>query len=320
MTVLLTGAAGFIGSHVAQTLLARGERVIGIDNFSTYYDPVLKFARLKPLRENPAFTFFEADVSDREAILNMGEGQGIDRIVHLAAQPGVRHSLVDPYIYVQTNVMGHLVMLELARRLPDLKHFVYASSSSVYGGNRKLPFAIADRVDHPVSLYAATKRSDELMTEAYCHQFGMKATGLRYFTVYGPREKPSKLIQVLLRLPARVKLSAGVHDYVFISDFVTAVFTVLDSCTKLFDLVNIGSGLQTSNADVVRMVELLSGHAFEVEAVPGKPYDSDSWVCDTAYARAEYGITASVPLERGLAMLLSLTSEEKKEGDLQGPS
>src|SRR6476661_164134 len=129
MTILVTGAAGFIGSHVARALLARGERVLGIDNFSDYYDPVLKFARLKPLRDDRAFTFLEADISDREAMLALADSHaGVDRSVHLAAQPGVRHSLVDPYVYVQTNVMGHLVMLELARRLKDLKHFVYASS------------------------------------------------------------------------------------------------------------------------------------------------------------------------------------------------
>src|SRR4249919_2086208 len=166
MPILVTGAAGFIGSHVARALLARGEAVIGVDNFSDYYDPVLKFARLKPLRDDRAFTFLEADIADREAMLGLAGRHGdIDRIVHMAAQPGVRHSLVDPYVYVQTNVMGHLVMLELARRLPTLKHFVYASSSSVYGGNRKQPFATTDRVDHPISLYAATKRADELLTE-----------------------------------------------------------------------------------------------------------------------------------------------------------
>src|SRR5579871_988340 len=190
MTILVTGAAGFIGSHVARALLARGERVLGIDNFSDYYDPVLKFARLKPLRDDKAFTFLEADITDRDALLPPAEQHSIDRIVHLAAQPGVRHSLVEPYLYVNTNVMGHLVVLELARRLPALKHFVYASSSSVYGGNRKQPFAIADRVDHPISLYAATKRADELLTETYVHLYKLKATGLRYFTVYGPWGRP----------------------------------------------------------------------------------------------------------------------------------
>ena len=191
MPVLVTGVAGFIGSHVARALLARGEAVIGIDNFSDYYDPVLKFARLKPLREDKGFTFLEADIADRDAMLALPERHsGLDRIVHLAAQPGVRHSLVDPYVYVQTNVMGQLVMLELARRCEGLRHFVYASSSSVYGGNRKQPFAVADRVDEPISLYAATKRADELMTASYSHLYKLKATGLRFFTVYGPWGRP----------------------------------------------------------------------------------------------------------------------------------
>src|SRR5260370_35925879 len=177
MPVLVTGVAGFIGSHVAQALLARGEAVIGIDNFSDYYDPVLKFARLKPLREDKGFTFLEADIADRDAMLALPERHpGLDRIVHLAAQPGVRHSLVDPYVYVQTNVMGHLVMLELARRCEGLRHFVYASSSSVYGGNRNQPFAGADRVDEPSSLYAAPKRSDDLLTASYSQLDELKAT------------------------------------------------------------------------------------------------------------------------------------------------
>jgi nucleoside-diphosphate-sugar epimerase len=191
MSVLVTGAAGFIGSHVARALLARGEAVVGVDNFSNYYDPVLKFARLKPLRDDKSFIFLEADIADHDAMLALAEQhRDLDRIVHLAAQPGVRHSLVDPYIYVRTNVMGQLVMLELAKRLPGLKHFVYASSSSVYGANRKLPFATADRVDQPMSLYAATKRADELLGETYAHLFGLKVTGLRYFTVYGPWGRP----------------------------------------------------------------------------------------------------------------------------------
>jgi UDP-glucuronate 4-epimerase len=181
MSVLVTGVAGFIGSHVARALLQRGEAVIGVDNFSEYYDPVLKFARLKPLRETEGFAFLEADVADREAMLGLADRHDdLDRIVHLAAQPGVRHSRVDPYVYVQTNVMGQLVMLELARKLgARLAHLVYASSSSVYGANRKLPFAVGDPVDHPVSLYAATKRADELMVEAYVHQHGLKATARR---------------------------------------------------------------------------------------------------------------------------------------------
>src|SRR5215469_5475505 len=153
MTILITGVAGFIGSQVARALQARGEDIVGVDNFSPFYDPALKFARLKPLREGKGFTFIEADIADRDVMLGLAERhRGIDRIVHLAAQPSVRHAIVDPFIYAHTNVMGHLVVLELAHRLSGLKHFLYASSSSVYGGNHKLPFSISDRVDNPVSL------------------------------------------------------------------------------------------------------------------------------------------------------------------------
>ena len=235
MSILVTGAAGFIGSHVAWALLARGERVLGIDNFSDYYDPVLKFARVKPLREDKGFVFLEADISDREAILGLAERRpDVDRIVHLAAQPGVRHSLVDPYVYVQTNVMGHLVMLELARRLPGLRHFVYASSSSVYGANRKQPFSVADRVDHPISLYAATKRADELMTETYTHLHGLRATGLRYFTVYGPWGRPDMAPYIFARAilagtPIELFHRGEVtRDFSYMDDIVAGTLAVLD--------------------------------------------------------------------------------------------
>ena len=191
MTVLLTGVAGFIGYHVAEALLARGDRVIGVDNLNAYYDVRLKQARLARLDDRPGFEFHRADVADREAIHGLvNENRDIETIVHLAAQAGVRHSLVDPYAYVQSNVMGHLVVLEAARLLPRLRHVVYASSSSVYGANRDLPFREADRVDTPVSIYAATKRADELMSHAYAHLHGLPQTGLRFFTVYGPWGRP----------------------------------------------------------------------------------------------------------------------------------
>ena len=191
MTVLLTGVAGFIGYHVAEALLARGERVIGVDDLNAYYDVRLKQARLARLDDRPGFEFHRADVADREAIHGLvNENKDIEAIVHLAAQAGVRHSLVDPYAYVQSNVMGHLVVLEAARLLPRLRHLVYASSSSVYGANRDLPFSETDRVDTPVSIYAATKRADELMSHAYAHLHGLPQTGLRFFTVYGPWGRP----------------------------------------------------------------------------------------------------------------------------------
>jgi len=191
MTVLLTGAAGFIGYHVAEALLARGERVIGLDNLNAYYDVRLKQARLARLQGRAGFAFHRIDLADRAAMAGLAAAHPqISRIVHLAAQAGVRHSLQDPYAYVASNVLGHLAVLELARHLGRLDHLVYASSSSVYGANQALPFSEADRVDTPLSLYAATKRADELMGYAYGHLFGLRQTGLRFFTVYGPWGRP----------------------------------------------------------------------------------------------------------------------------------
>ncbi|HEY1411127.1 MAG TPA: NAD-dependent epimerase/dehydratase family protein, partial [Rhodopila sp.] len=191
MKVLVTGCAGFIGYHVAEALLARGDEVVGLDSLNDYYDVRLKQARLDRLLGRAGFAFHHLDVSDRAAVGGLLADHGdVTGIVHLAAQAGVRHSLVDPYAYVQANVMGHLVVLEAARRLPGLRHLVYASTSSVYGANTSLPFRETDRVDTPLSLYAATKRADELMSHAYAHLFGLPQTGLRFFTVYGPWGRP----------------------------------------------------------------------------------------------------------------------------------
>lgn len=309
MSILVTGAAGFIGSHVTRALLARGEAVVGVDNFSDYYDPVLKFARLKPLRDDAAFTFVEADISDREAMAALADAHGgIDRIVHLAAQPGVRHSLVDPYIYVQTNVMGHLVMLELARRLKDMKHFVYASSSSVYGGNRKLPFATGDRVDQPSSLYAATKRSDELMTETYSHLFGLRATGLRYFTVYGPWGRPDMSPHIFAKAIHEGRTIELFHlgfvkrDYSYIDDIVAGTLAVLDKPANAPSnrLYNLGA---SSSEDIVRVIALFEkalGREAKVELKPGDPYDMQETAADISDTTRDFGWTPSVSVEEGI--------------------
>src|ERR1051325_9021930 len=191
MSILVTGAAGFIGFHTATKLLERGERVMGIDNLSDYYDVRLKEARLDKLRRYPEFRFAFADVADRDRIFDLAQREtGLSDIVHLAAQAGVRHSLRDPYSYINANVMGTLVMLEAARRVKGLRGLVYASSSSVYGANEKQPFSVEDPVDRPVSLYGASKRSRELIAESYARLYGLPATGLRFFTVYGPWGRP----------------------------------------------------------------------------------------------------------------------------------
>ena len=192
MTVLVTGAAGFIGMHVSQFLLDRGDKVVGIDNLNDYYDVNLKYARRDRLVGRNGFEFHQVDITDREALARLVEERpDIDRIVHLAAQAGVRYSLENPHAYIETNILGHLNILELARHKEGgVRHMVYASSSSVYGGNTKMPFSVDDRVDTPVSLYAATKKSDEMMGHAYSHLYRIPQTGLRFFTVYGPLGPP----------------------------------------------------------------------------------------------------------------------------------
>ncbi|MBN9087588.1 MAG: GDP-mannose 4,6-dehydratase [Reyranella sp.] len=308
MSILVTGAAGFIGSHVAKALLARGERVLGIDNFSDYYDPVLKFARLKPLREDRGFTFLEADITDRDAMLALAQQHPIDRIVHLAAQPGVRHSLVDPYLYVNTNVMGHLVMLELARRLPDLKHFVYASSSSVYGANRKQPFAIDDRVDHPISLYAATKRADELLTETYVHLHKMRATGLRYFTVYGPWGRPDMSPYIFAKAihegtPINLyHLGFVKRDYTYVDDIVAGTLAVLDKPAEApsHRLYNLAASRSEDILDVIKLFEKAFGREARIELKPGEPADMQETSADITAATRDFGWEPKVTVAEGV--------------------
>src|SRR5262245_16646650 len=193
MSVLVTGAAGFIGMHVARALLARGETVVGVDDVNGYYDPTLKEARLAELSRlfGGAFRFVKQDIAAPGAFAALlAKESGVDRVVHLAAQAGVRYSLVNPGAYIRANVEGHFAVLEACRARGGIKHLVYASSSSVYGGNEKLPFAVEDKIDKPISLYAATKASVELMSFCYAHLYGLPQTGLRFFTVYGPWGRP----------------------------------------------------------------------------------------------------------------------------------
>ena len=313
MSILVTGAAGFVGSHVSRALLARGETVIGVDNFSDYYDPDLKIARLKTLHGKRGFTLLRVDIADREAMQNMAARHGeIEAIVHLAAQPGVRHSMVDPYIYVQTNVLGHLVMLELARGIQGLKHFVYASSSSVYGGNRKLPFAITDPVDHPVSLYAATKRADELMTEAYTHLYGLKATGLRFFTVYGPWGRPdmspyifAKAIQeertITLYHLGRIK-----RDYSYIDDIVEGTLAILDKppSAPAHRVYNLGATHSEDIVHVISLFERAMGKKAIIELRPGEPGDMQETAADITETTRDFGWTPRVTVEKGIPLFV----------------
>src|SRR6516162_11188135 len=249
MTILLTGAAGFIGFHVARALLQRGEQVVGVDNLNEYYDVKLKKARLAILRDFAGFSFAKLDVADRTGVLSLIDGRkDLRSIIHLAAQAGVRYSLENPYAYVDANVTGTLVMLEAARRIDGLTGITYASSSSVYGANRKQPFSVEDRVDEPVSLYAATKRSCELMAHTFSHLYGLPATGLRYFTVYGPWGRPDMAAYLFTRAilagqPIKVFNKGRMsRDFTYIDDIVAGTLAAHDRLSSAgYRIYNLGS-------------------------------------------------------------------------------
>ena len=309
MTVLVTGAAGFIGMHVCEVLLDRGERVCGIDNLNDYYDPALKQARL---RRN-GFVFEKVDIGDQaglnKALENVGD---INRIVHLAAQAGVRYSLVNPHAYVHSNVLGHLNILEYARHKAGLRHLVYASSSSVYGGNDKLPFSVDDRVDNPVSLYAATKKSDELISHAYAHLYRIPMTGLRFFTVYGPWGRPDMSAYIFAE-----KIMAGEpipvfnngdmqRDFTYIDDIVAGVIASLDNPPEGDEgqaphrVFNLGNNKPEALLDMIHALETALGRKAQIDFKPMQPGDVKATYADIDASRRELGFEPKTSIEDGL--------------------
>jgi UDP-glucuronate 4-epimerase len=308
MTILVTGAAGFIGSHVAEALLARGDRVIGIDNVNTYYDPRLKEARLDRLRATAGFEFVRADVSDRAALdALIAAHPDIAAIVHLAAQAGVRHSLVDPYAYVTSNVMGHLVVLEAARKLKNLRHLVYASTSSVYGANTEMPFRETDRVDTPVSLYAATKRADELISYAYAHLFNLPQTGLRFFTVYGPWGRPDmayySFARAIMAGETITLYDGGLlkRDFTYVDDIVAGILGALDHPPALGTrLLNIGNHRNEEVRELVRLLEDALGRKAIVRSAPRPAVDVEETFADVSAIAALTGFAPRTPLSQGI--------------------
>jgi UDP-glucuronate 4-epimerase len=310
VSVLVTGAAGFIGYHVAEALLARGERVVGVDNLNGYYDVRLKQARLARLEGKPGFAFHRADVADREAIHELVAGDtSIDAIVHLAAQAGVRHSLVDPYAYVQSNVMGHLVMLEAARLLPRLRHLVYASSSSVYGANRSLPFREADRVETPLSVYAATKLADEMLSYAYAHLHGLPQTGLRFFTVYGPWGRPDMAYYSFAKAivagePITLYQGGALRrDFTYIDDIVAGVVGCLDrppDGAPPLRVLNIGNNCSEQVSTLVRLLEAALGRRAIVQDAARPLSDVEETFASVDAIGALTGFAPRTSLEEGI--------------------
>lgn len=316
MTVLVTGAAGFIGHHVALALLDAGEQVVGLDNLNDYYDPGLKRARCARLAGRAGYRFVEADIADRDAMAAVVAAEpDITRIVHLAAQAGVRHSMVDPYVYVQANVLGHVTLLEAARRLQRLKHLVFASSSSVYGLNDSLPFREVDRTDRPNSLYAATKRSGELISHAYGHLYGMPQTGLRFFTVYGPWGRPDMAYYGFARAIAEgrpVTLYEGEglsRDFTFIDDVVDGVLRVLelppDPATERVRILNLGNRRSERVSRMVELLEQALERRAEIRMVPRPAADlMATWAAVDA-AQELAGWLPRTPLDVGIPRFVS---------------
>lgn len=313
MAILVTGAAGFIGFHVAQALVARGEDVIGIDSLNDYYDVRLKEARLQQLVERKNFTFHKLNISHKGAVLSLASGHPqITHIVHLAAQAGVRYSLQNPYAYVEANVMGHLTMMEAARLLPDLKHFVYASSSSVYGGNTKIPFSVDDPVEKPMSLYAATKRTDELMAWTYAHLYGLPCTGLRFFTVYGPWGRPDMAAyiftrQILAGEPIRIFNNGNMkRDFTYIDDIVAGVLGVLEKppvtgeATPLARVYNLGNSHAENLMDYVGQIEEALGRKAEYDFQPLQPGDVPETFADIAATTRDFGFRPTTSIREGI--------------------
>jgi UDP-glucuronate 4-epimerase len=308
MSVLVTGAAGFIGFHVAQALLGRGEQVVGVDNLNDYYDPGLKRARLARLEADPGFAFCRLDIADREAVFAAVDGRkDLRGIIHLAAQAGVRHSLTNPYVYVDANVMGTLVMLEAARRIDRLAGFVYASSSSVYGGNTKQPFSVEDRVDRPISLYAATKRSCELMAQAYAQLYRLPATGLRFFTAYGPWGRPDMAAfiftrAILLGEPIRLFNNGQMaRDFTYIDDVVAGTIAAYERAGEGHRLYNLGNNRPEPLLDFVGVLERLLGRSARRELLPMQPGDVAASWADIEASRRDLGFAPKTTIEAGLA-------------------
>ena len=304
MKVLVTGAAGFIGMHCAQKLLERGDEVIGLDNFSPYYSVRLKKDRLARLK-HPRFAFSELDIADAGSLNTLFEKHEPEAVLHLAAQAGVRYSLENPQSYVQTNLVGFANLLEACRHHPP-RHLVFASSSSVYGNNPNLPWSESHNVDHPVSLYAATKKANELMAHTYSHLYGLHTTGLRFFTVYGPWGRPDMSAMlfasaILQGKPIQVFNHGNMQrDFTYIDDIVEGTIRVLDRPTK-YAVFNIGNHQPVALLDYIAALERAFGKEAVLEMKPMQPGDVNATYADTSALRAAVGFAPSTPLDTGLA-------------------
>ena len=327
MKILITGAAGFIGMHTALVLLARGDEVVGIDNLNDYYDPQIKRDRLARLSAFPNFRFIEMDIADRPGIERVFAAERFDKVVNLAAQAGVRYSIQNPHAYVDANIVGFVNILEGCRH-SGVKHLVYASSSSVYGGNEKTPFSESDSVDHPVSLYAATKKANELMAHTYSHLYGLPTTGLRFFTVYGPWGRPDMALflftkAILAGEPIKVfNYGKMQRDFTYVDDIVEGVVRTLDRPAEpdaSFDpqapnpgtsrapyrVFNIGNQGPVELMAFIEAIEEALGVTAQKDLLPIQPGDVPATFSDVSALSAWTGFTPGTPIKEGVAKFVA---------------
>jgi UDP-glucuronate 4-epimerase len=323
MTVLVTGAAGFIGSFVAHRLLDRGDDVVGLDNISDYYDPKLKLARLARLEKREGFRFLRQDIAAGDAMARLFAEHRFDAVIHLAAQAGVRHSLENPGAYARSNLVGFTNILEGCRH-SGVKHLVYASSSSVYGANEKLPFSVSDNVDHPVSFYAATKKANELMAHSYAHLYRLPVTGLRFFTVYGPWGRPDMaLFQFVRNILAGEPIDVFNHgrhkrDFTYIDDIAEGVVRAADRIatpsaqwnpkepdpaisSAPYRLYNIGNNQPVRLLDFIAAIEKALGKKAKMNMLPLQQGDVEATYADIDALREAVGFSPATPIEDGIA-------------------
>ena len=322
MKLLVTGAAGFIGMHTSRRLLEEGHEVVGLDNLNDYYDPGLKLARLRLLQEYPNFSFVRMDVGNKEDIQHLFKEAGFKRVIHLAAQAGVRYSLANPHAYIDANLAGFTNILEGCRH-SEVEHLVYASSSSVYGGNTKLPFSETDSVDHPVSLYAATKKANELMAHTYSHLFGLRTTGLRFFTVYGPWGRPDMALflfvdAILKGRPIRIFNEGRMkRDFTYIDDVIESLTRILerepqgdaafdpgnpnpDSSSAPYRILNVGNSDPVDLLDFVAAIERATGRSAVKELHPLQAGDVPDTYASTRKLEALTGFRPATDITTGV--------------------
>lgn len=313
--IMVTGVAGFIGMHVAKALLARGEQVVGIDNLNDYYDPDLKLARLNNIGNDANFTFLKGDIADAEFLQVTFNQHRPQKVVNLAAQAGVRYSLENPSAYIQSNIVGFANILECCRH-NQVEHLVYASSSSVYGANKQVPFKETDNVDHPVSLYAATKKSNELMAHTYSHLFGLPTTGLRYFTVYGPWGRPDMspwlfTSAIFEQRPIKVfNYGDMMRDFTYIDDIAEGTLRALATIPEAqsnslggnasYKVYNIGNNQPVALMDYINIIEQATGIRAKLELLPMQPGDMLSTYADTLALQTATDFKPVTPLKKGI--------------------